>query len=289
MLEQSRILAAGCNLLLSKEAERIISSLDEEKIPVLVIKGLALAESVYPDISRRNMADIDLLVRERDLGTSVKTITELGYNLKLGNSGLLLVNRGNPPVSVDLRSGIHYLKEDEIFETARKARIGNFKTLSVEQTIIYTCYHMAILHGYPDRRWLEDLHRVITVYHDEIKWNDLIKKIINYKLTIPCYFCLIKAKELFSTSLPEEVLLRLKPKNSIKTIILKSFFRGGRPSNLAGYLLGVMFYPKQTLISAIFPPVDFMKMRYNVNPPLVYLFYILRPIFILIDCIKSLI
>jgi hypothetical protein len=51
-------------------------------IPVIALKGLVLADHLYPHPACRPMEDIDLLVRAEDLETASRTVASLGYSDK---------------------------------------------------------------------------------------------------------------------------------------------------------------------------------------------------------------
>ncbi|MBI2857824.1 MAG: nucleotidyltransferase family protein [Chloroflexi bacterium] len=66
-LQRMSYASVARNMLMQDELAGILSALQREKIPVIVLKGSALLGSVYPDISLRPMADLDILVHEEDL------------------------------------------------------------------------------------------------------------------------------------------------------------------------------------------------------------------------------
>ncbi len=289
MLKESFWLTTGYNLVICQQAGGILLALNRDGIPVIVLKGLSLAESIYPHIGMRPMADIDLLVRERDLALASRRLAESGYKLKPANSGRLYVKDGGIPICVDLHIEIPYLKEEEIWATARPIKIngGKAATLSIEQNIIYLCYHLVGRHGYPYKRWLEDIHLFITYYKKEIIWQELIKKIKAYQLDMPCYWCFLKAKEVFQTPIPDNVFSYLKPANSLKSKIFKRAFQNKRPIPFVGYLLGMSIHSPRHIFSIIFPSLKFLQLRYNMKPPGVYFCYILRPILLFIKAAKG--
>ncbi|HDN64899.1 MAG TPA: hypothetical protein ENF23_01160, partial [Methanosarcinales archaeon] len=51
-------------------------------IDVIVLKGGALAETVYRDIGLRPFSDVDILVREEDLQRAKEVMTKIGYVLE---------------------------------------------------------------------------------------------------------------------------------------------------------------------------------------------------------------
>ncbi|HSE84410.1 MAG TPA: nucleotidyltransferase family protein [Thermodesulfobacteriota bacterium] len=67
------------NMYLYNELDRILESFDAKGINIIVLKGAALAGTVYGNIALRPMNDIDLLVKEEDIAYTEKTMSELGY------------------------------------------------------------------------------------------------------------------------------------------------------------------------------------------------------------------
>lgn len=63
---------AAHNLLINQELVRVLVALSEHRspalgeIPVVVLKGAALASTVYPSIALRPLSDLDLLILQRD-------------------------------------------------------------------------------------------------------------------------------------------------------------------------------------------------------------------------------
>jgi putative nucleotidyltransferase-like protein len=66
-------------LLLSSELIRILEHLSTLGVEVMPYKGLALAETLYGDITLRQSGDIDLLIRPPDLPRIRRAVSELGY------------------------------------------------------------------------------------------------------------------------------------------------------------------------------------------------------------------
>src|SRR5882724_9901509 len=68
------------NMYLYAELRRILEGFREKGLNVIVLKGAALAQSVYGDIGLRPMGDIDLLVRKEDLDCAEQIMSTLGYS-----------------------------------------------------------------------------------------------------------------------------------------------------------------------------------------------------------------
>lgn len=79
LLERSYRTNLHKSLLLSRELIRIVRHLAECDLKVMPYKGPALAESLYGDIGLRQSGDIDLLVRQDELGRVEDALAKLGY------------------------------------------------------------------------------------------------------------------------------------------------------------------------------------------------------------------
>ncbi|MGH7801225.1 MAG: nucleotidyltransferase domain-containing protein [Thermodesulfobacteriota bacterium] len=67
------------NMHLYSELRRALERFNEKGIEVIVLKGAALAKTVYNNIALRPMVDVDLMVKREDLENSENLISELGY------------------------------------------------------------------------------------------------------------------------------------------------------------------------------------------------------------------
>lgn len=68
------------NLTLFQELRRILQALNNGRIKVMVLKGASLAETVYKNPVLRPMSDLDLLIREKNLGEVERKLLDLGYS-----------------------------------------------------------------------------------------------------------------------------------------------------------------------------------------------------------------
>jgi hypothetical protein len=67
------------NLARRAAARRVTESFEREGIPFLVLKGLALAEEIYGDLSLRAFNDLDVLVPREDVERAFQVASRLGY------------------------------------------------------------------------------------------------------------------------------------------------------------------------------------------------------------------
>src|SRR5262245_61253961 len=70
------------NLLLLRELGTCLRALTAAAVPVIVLKGAALIETVYGNLALRPMGDVDLLVHGPDLAARRRTLDGLGYEAR---------------------------------------------------------------------------------------------------------------------------------------------------------------------------------------------------------------
>jgi len=70
---------ARSNLYLSAQLTLIAGALDRAGCPAIVLKGPAVAATLYPNLSLREFGDLDLLVRRTDLAGAIEVVRSLGF------------------------------------------------------------------------------------------------------------------------------------------------------------------------------------------------------------------
>jgi hypothetical protein len=69
------------NLSFARELIRLLQLFTDQNIPVLPYKGIVLAASAYGNLALRQMADLDILVRGKDLSRAMDLLRSQGYEL----------------------------------------------------------------------------------------------------------------------------------------------------------------------------------------------------------------
>jgi len=69
----------ACNLCLYRELGSVLEALRDAEIPVIILKGAALAVTLYPNIGLRPIGDVDLLVPQARLSEALACLKALGY------------------------------------------------------------------------------------------------------------------------------------------------------------------------------------------------------------------
>lgn len=150
------------------QVTRVLRALKDVDCPVVVLKGAALAETVYGDGALRPMVDVDLLVPPSGVRAAEAVLTRLGYVPQLAdpwpgfsqryqNSMAYLHPSGRP---LPWMVGLHWhlfdvpyyrrIRPEGWFGRAQPARVAGVDTLvpSPEDHLVYLCGHLALHHQY---------------------------------------------------------------------------------------------------------------------------------------------
>jgi len=286
------------NLLLYDELSRVLKSFEEKEIPVVVVKGLALAELVYKNIALRPMADADLLVQKRSLPEVMKTLFKLGFEIlpeekritiKYMNELHLLKHQENVKYLPSLIINIHWdltapirfkgtTKTDpqQMISRARPAKIAynNILLMTREDQILWVIYHATFQHPFIGLLQLCDVAELIKLKENELDWQSLLKTSKNERIATATYYFLSSTKKLLGVPIPNWVLKALTPnllKRSLLNILLiKSDFLIKCPTHSVAsrYLLQILMLDKMIdtlslLCKAVFPPPKWLAAYYD--------------------------
>ncbi|HOK07549.1 MAG TPA: nucleotidyltransferase family protein [Syntrophales bacterium] len=93
-LRRDFIRRSGRNMACLAEARKVFAALRDGGVPFLVLKGIALAEKVYPHPAMRGTSDLDVLIPKEDLLRADKALGGAGYRPGDGTPEAAL---SNPP------------------------------------------------------------------------------------------------------------------------------------------------------------------------------------------------
>ncbi len=163
-------------------AASVLRALHDAGVPVILLKGSYLQDSVHFDPAVRPMADIDLLVPSTDRDRARTTLESLGYHSDVAerdpfheivNPASVYTSSGRPSLQVDLHTGIwaldYYRLQPEIVwrdsaETAAFDRVARF--LSPELNFIHLGLHI-LSHGGLLR---DELDMVLLIQRTPFDW-----------------------------------------------------------------------------------------------------------------------
>ncbi len=220
------------NMVFQDELSRLLSELNNQEIPVIVLKGAALLGTIYRDISLRPMSDLDILVRPEHLDLAEAIALRRGYtylaahdttgrtkkngrhldNLILRGKGVLLeihqhiVDAGDP-YRFDL-DGFWARAEPVMISGARAL------TLAPADLLIHLSVKFLLDRRYRSNNALGqlcDISEVIGHYNHSLDW-DLIEKTSQDKGVLKgLHFVLYTCQHLLQAPVPASILDRFQP------------------------------------------------------------------------------
>ena len=208
------------NQLLAEELARLLGLLGEAGIPVIPLKGVALAQSLYGDAALRICSDIDILVPPNAVPEALGLIRASGYR-----------DDFREPFFCDLvmRYGRHYdvVREDRAFsyrlelhwkflhnsskndeaitdlwaEVRPKAFFGvRAYTFTPEWEFLYLAMH-ATDHQWEMLKWLVDIHEISSFA--SVDWQMVMKKAEHLELDLVVRQTLTACSLLLGTPMTE--------------------------------------------------------------------------------------
>ena len=194
VLHYSWLHAGMQTLRAGRQAKRVIEALEADGIRVLLLKGPALARTVYPAAAMRQGSDIDLLIPHGDMKRCERVMTELGYTCffqaaehspRTGHHQVFYPGaEGVGPFGVEvhwkLDCGFGLLPDgfvDEMFSRSIRVEADDitFSTLSMEDHLLYQASHMACQHCHATRlSWICDIAMLSEQIPDTVGWEDLL-------------------------------------------------------------------------------------------------------------------
>jgi hypothetical protein len=298
-LAQSYYKSSAFNQVLFVELERILAALTAAQMPVIVLKGAALAVTVYPDANLRPMADLDLLVRNEDFQPAQSLIQSQSYTVEPFPSSSLNREIGFnihmrslswPALKLELHwslvageaiwfgPSMVWFWDQKLpwmysFQDGELADRRYAFRMTPEASLLYACAHLMIQHGLAESRliWFYDLDLLLRGNQGEFAWPDVIRQARRLHWEAALYDTLEALRSRFDTPIPEPYLKalteRLDP-SSVELVNNKRAVGNDRVAtviNLLGSLPGP--FRLRMFLARAFPSPAYMKWFYHPAIP----------------------
>jgi len=276
------------DLILQRELALLLEALARADVRALLIKGTALAYTVYRQPWHRPRIDSDLLVPRAQLEIAERVLRERGYVQSDAISTGKVVSHQKAYERVD-GHGVHHvidlhwkmvnpqlLADTLSFEdlwprrgTALALGDSAFVPSAVDSVVLAAVHRLAHHQGHDRLIWLCDVQRLTPAFTSE-EWTALTTLAQRQKVAGLCLDALRQAQERLGTTVPGEVLAELgsaapsEPSHRYlegrvhKIDVLESDLRT-LPTWRARWTL---------LREHAFPPAAFVRQRYGVKNPL---------------------
>lgn len=211
---------------LESRLQRVVATLDDQDIPVMLMKGAALAVTVYGSFARRPMGDLDLLVPQARAQEAWDALRGQGWTPELddgegfydGHQHLCpLVAPGGAGVVVELHRcllyprGPFHLPERDVWASAKRVELGGRSVWvpAPHHMVLHLCIHFAWSHAM--RRALGRTVRDLAALAPSVDWPRLVELAGATRSGSCCYWTLRLARRLGGASVPDDVLRELRP------------------------------------------------------------------------------
>jgi putative nucleotidyltransferase-like protein len=220
--------ASACQMAIQIEAlDEMLEALGGEGIEPILLKGAALALTVYEQPALRPMQDLDLLVEEKQVDAAAAVLVRLGFRAiaatrtaafyaahhhtvpMIGKGGRVIVeiHRGLVPPEEGLR-----IDPARFFERAIRveARGRTYRILSREDQVVHACLHLSYCDRFVGRlRDLIDVHALVETGAKAPDWGVILDTSPRTDVCRSLFSSLDLARRLLGTPVPPEVLNEL--------------------------------------------------------------------------------
>jgi hypothetical protein len=227
-LENTYLATAKRNLFLYHELQNVLRRLNEAGVPVIMLKGAALTETLYQNIALRPMRDLDLLVLPTDAARTVALLEAAGYRRETEpHPGVSLAYENE--VALYKPSLESYLLEvhwslfdspyyqqmamDWFWESTQivDTPSGQLRILGPEAQVVHLCGHMVLHHAQESNLlWMHDLALFIHAHEGDIDWALLLEKTQEFQLVLSVGLTLERLSLQWQVPIPAPVLETLQ-------------------------------------------------------------------------------
>lgn len=308
LIELQKLFLKGVarNMNLFHCVAEILTAMRRDRIPVIALKGVHLAQAVYPSIGLRQMADVDLLVHKSDLEKAADSLKKAGYspardfNIEVETALTLHLPPFKKPGAPLIE--IHWTIEkpiypfridiDGLWKRARPATIAGVEimALSPEDLLLHTCLHASYHHRFDglSLKAFCDIREIARRHGDEFDWERFTLLANRWRAVKSIHLSLYLAREIVGAPVPRDLLDAMEPDDFDQGIVAtatgKIFAGRGletpKTSRKIALLFGFGSIRSRVayLLKNLFPSPMVVSRRYAADPDSwrIYLYYPIR-------------
>ena len=218
------------NLRQQGHLREMLTALHAADIPVILVKGLWLAETVYRDQRARATGDIDLLFKPRDMPQLTRLLRDSGFAIPAEVQSICeLAPSGNEfPLRHPVKRSffdIHWaltrppfeapVDEQQFWQRAETVSLAGLECrgLCLEDHLLYVCFHAVEHHRflYVGPRVLVDVAVLVARPPRALDWGAIVARARELKWQRGVWLMLDLAREYLGAPSPKVVLDELRP------------------------------------------------------------------------------
>jgi hypothetical protein len=300
VLRNSYYQGVAFNALQRDELEQVLSVLAQSGVETVILKGMALAYTVYEDPLCRQHGDLDLWIRPEHLSEAMKALESLGYTshdkadrpaeliclvggeqqMRSDIPGLGMIELQWPALRGEWVRGATAVDSEAIWRRRVPVVIEGccVHIMAPEDTLIHLVLHQAINHqfGHPWLRGLLDIHLVIL--RQAIDWDEFVARALGWRVAVVTWSMLDLVSRLLGAPVPETVLQSLAPsrwqQSGIARLRLEQALLEMRPGGYRHrrFLIQLLLVDRardaaRLLGRGLFPESEWLRARYGASTP----------------------
>ncbi len=291
-LREAYLTAGALNSLRFRELQAVQGILAPLDVPLLLLKGAALAETLYQNLALRPMGDLDLAVPHDRAAECRAALLAEGYRLNEieERPGSHLLHRGQeayiPPPPFRSPVGLHwhpldmpyYLKRvpvDWLWNNTGTHQVNGFRVqaLTAEANLLYLPAHVCLHHRLQGLPWLVDLAWLVHQEGERVDWPEIVSEARRLELVLALRATFDRLAGLWPSLVldePRRLLAALQPGAGEQRIFRlltteprTAFLDFG--SDIAG--LPDLSSRVRFVLANTFPQGSYMRRRYPVGRP----------------------
>jgi predicted nucleotidyltransferase len=208
---------------LTADLFQILEEFDRNNIEAILVKGPVVSLLAYGDPATRNYADLDLLVRHRQILATTQCMQQLGYEADIPENaieagkipGEYVFKRNGRPQLIELHTEPTFryyprpMRIEEMYSRRRRVKLDGreIPALSIEDELLLNCIHGG-KHFWERLMWIADI-ALIGARNLEISWDKVFKAAEEVGAERMLCVGLQLTKELLGAKLPAEIQNRV--------------------------------------------------------------------------------
>jgi hypothetical protein len=274
------------NLQLLQNFDSLLQGFEKEKIPIILLQGMALFNLVYQDLGVRALGDIDILIRKEHLHKLANHLNSRGYKNINNYPHLFYCDKALLDIHTDIanidriksRKFALFMPAENLWQDSitEKRNRPLTRLLSLEDMILALCAHLQ-KHSYSRLIWFVDIHEIMNKYKEDIDWEKLDARALEFNLLKPLYFSLKfieyhwhNSYSMHIASHLQDIQLNYIQQKALKKIIhVEKIDRWGDML----FLFEIKNWRQKFyfIIETLFPRPGVMAQIFNISHPLLYL------------------